>query len=283
MSSPADHEQLIAVDVDLRQLPVLQRVLDRQRVEIVEALQRVDLVGTRIGQPDPDELRTVGGAIDPFVDRDLANTTAMAVQIGGDDRHGCPDQRREADVQSIRARSGFRVSDFATNRACRDRPIRCRACIIEAPCRVLNARPCGVMGSSRRDRNALWARCSALRRREGAGLNSLAPWTRSSIPVLARMNVSRARPNSAACAGPCRAASNTLRWTNVDPPEHPSSTTPSNRGGSLPTSHAAFQRPIADEAQPSLDPLRYPRRRRNCNRCSSTPLRFGKTLCCLCR
>ena len=124
MGGPADDEQLIAVDVDLRQLPVLQRVLNRQRVEVVEALQRVDLVRTRIGQSDPDELRAIGGAIHPFVDRDLTNTTTMAVQIGGNDRHECPDQRRGADVQSIRVRSEFWASDSAINRAPRDRPMR---------------------------------------------------------------------------------------------------------------------------------------------------------------
>ncbi len=38
MGSSADDKQLIAVDVDLRQLPVLQRVFDRQRVEVIETL-----------------------------------------------------------------------------------------------------------------------------------------------------------------------------------------------------------------------------------------------------
>ena len=56
MCSPADDEQLVAIDVDLRQLAVLQRILDRKRVKIVEVLQRFDLFRTRIGQPDPDEL-----------------------------------------------------------------------------------------------------------------------------------------------------------------------------------------------------------------------------------
>jgi len=61
MGGAADNEQLIAVDIDLRQLPVLERILDGERVQPIELLEGVDIVDARISQPDPDELRPVGG------------------------------------------------------------------------------------------------------------------------------------------------------------------------------------------------------------------------------
>ena len=56
MGGAGDDEQLVAIDVDLGQLVGLERVLDRQRMEVVLLLQDAHLLDGRVGDADPDEL-----------------------------------------------------------------------------------------------------------------------------------------------------------------------------------------------------------------------------------
>jgi hypothetical protein len=88
MRGAADDEQLIAVYIDLRQLAVLERVLNRKRMQAVQSAQGLDLVATRVRQADPDELGAVVGTMHALVDRDLTNPATMAVQISGNDGQG---------------------------------------------------------------------------------------------------------------------------------------------------------------------------------------------------
>ena len=83
---PRDHEQLRTVMLGLGRVALAQRVLDRERVQPVLDAEPFHLLGGRLDQPDPVELRprrrgAVGRqvAIDHF---------AIAVAPGGDDRHG---------------------------------------------------------------------------------------------------------------------------------------------------------------------------------------------------
>ena len=79
MRGAPNHEELVAIDVDLGQLPVLQRILHRKRMETVELPELIHLLRARIGQPDPDELRPIDWAVDALVDGDLAYPAAMPV------------------------------------------------------------------------------------------------------------------------------------------------------------------------------------------------------------
>src|SRR3954469_15151706 len=87
MRSSPDDEQLIAIDIDLWELPVLQRVLDGQGVKSVERLQLLDFLRTWVREADPDELRSIAEAIDPLANGNLSHPMPVAVEIGSNYRH----------------------------------------------------------------------------------------------------------------------------------------------------------------------------------------------------
>ena len=64
------HEQLVAIDVELRQLVCEERVLDRQRVQVVILLELAQLRLARLEQSDPDEFGAIGRTADRLIQRD---------------------------------------------------------------------------------------------------------------------------------------------------------------------------------------------------------------------
>lgn len=81
------HEQLVAIDVELRQLVCEERVLDRQRVQVVILLELAQLRLARLEQSDPDEFGAIGRTTDGLIQRDRADPLAIAIETGGDDAH----------------------------------------------------------------------------------------------------------------------------------------------------------------------------------------------------
>ena len=108
MGGAGDDEQLVAIDVELGKLVGLERVLDRQRMEVVLLLQEVQLGVGRVGDADPDELGLVLGARDLLVDRHLANALAVTIEKGGDDAHAAFVRW----VEAVIAGMGNRVSCY---------------------------------------------------------------------------------------------------------------------------------------------------------------------------
>src|SRR3982750_4659571 len=80
-------EQLITVDVDLRQLVSVDRILDGKWMKAILCLQGPHFLARRIADADPHEFRFVRRAVDPLVDGDRANALAVAVKKSGDDSH----------------------------------------------------------------------------------------------------------------------------------------------------------------------------------------------------
>ena len=81
------HEQLVAIDVELWQLVCEERVLDRQRVQVVILLELAQLRLARLEQSDPDEFRAIGCTADRLIERDRTDPLAIAIETGGDDAH----------------------------------------------------------------------------------------------------------------------------------------------------------------------------------------------------
>src|ERR1700722_1046020 len=81
------HEQLVAIDVQLWQLVCEERVLDRQRVQVVILLELTQLRLARLEQSDPDEFGAIGCTTDRLIKRDRADPLAIAIETGGDDAH----------------------------------------------------------------------------------------------------------------------------------------------------------------------------------------------------
>src|SRR5689334_21660730 len=88
------HEQLVAIDVELWQLMCEERVLDRQRVQVVILLELAQLRLARLEQSDPDEFGAIGRTADGLIERDRADPLAIAIETGGDDAHRGPYPKR---------------------------------------------------------------------------------------------------------------------------------------------------------------------------------------------
>ena len=82
-----DHEQLVAIDVELWQLVCEERVLDRQRVQVVILLELAQLRFARLEQSYPDKFGAIGCTADRLIERDRADPLAIAIETGGDDAH----------------------------------------------------------------------------------------------------------------------------------------------------------------------------------------------------
>ena len=81
------HEQLVAIDVELWQLVCEERILDRQRVQVVILLELAQLRLARLEQSDPDEFGAIGCTADRLIERDRAAPLTIAIETGGDDAH----------------------------------------------------------------------------------------------------------------------------------------------------------------------------------------------------
>ena len=81
------HEQLVAIDVELWQLMCEERVLDRQRVQVVILLELAQLRLARLEQSDPHEFGAIGRTADGLIQRDRADPLAIAIETSGDDTH----------------------------------------------------------------------------------------------------------------------------------------------------------------------------------------------------
>src|SRR5205085_2175938 len=92
-------EDLVAINVDLGKLIGLGRVLDGERVEVVDLLERRQLLRRGIGDTDPDEFVLVLRARNALVDRDFADALSVPVKIGGDNGHTAPRRLRRRDYQ----------------------------------------------------------------------------------------------------------------------------------------------------------------------------------------
>jgi len=66
----------------------------------------VHLLFGRIGDADPDEFALFLGAVDLLVDRDRPDPLPVAVEVGGDDRHG-PFYGRQATAPRRGVGEGF--------------------------------------------------------------------------------------------------------------------------------------------------------------------------------
>ena len=88
MRRARDHEQLVAIQIDLGQLVRLDGVLHRQRMKIICARQGLHFFDRGVGYANPDKFGLVGGAIDPFVDCQGAHALTIAVEKGGYHGHG---------------------------------------------------------------------------------------------------------------------------------------------------------------------------------------------------
>jgi hypothetical protein len=84
-----DDEQLVVVDIDLWQLVALDRIFDRQRVEVIIVREAMHFLGGRSGDADPHELALDIAAVDPLVDRHLPDAVPVTIEEGGDDGHAC--------------------------------------------------------------------------------------------------------------------------------------------------------------------------------------------------
>src|SRR4029077_15220976 len=81
------HEQLVAIYVQLWQLVCEERVLDRQRVQVVILLKLAQFRLGRLEQSDPDEFGAIGCTADRLIERDRADPLAISIETGGDDAH----------------------------------------------------------------------------------------------------------------------------------------------------------------------------------------------------
>src|ERR1700733_15238257 len=81
------YEHLVAIDVELWQLVCEERVLDRQRVQVVILLELAQLRLARLEQSDPDEFGPIGCTADRLIQRDRADPLAISIETGGDDGH----------------------------------------------------------------------------------------------------------------------------------------------------------------------------------------------------
>ena len=81
------HEQLVAIDVKLWQLVCEERVLDRQRVQVVILLELAQLRLARLEQSDPDKFGAIGCTADRLIERDRTDPLTIAIETGGDDAH----------------------------------------------------------------------------------------------------------------------------------------------------------------------------------------------------
>src|ERR1700722_14458681 len=79
------HEQLVAIDVQLWQLVCEERVLDRQRVQVVILLELTQLRLARLEQSDPDKFGAIGCTAHWVIERDRTDPLALAIETGGDD------------------------------------------------------------------------------------------------------------------------------------------------------------------------------------------------------
>ena len=104
MSRAGDDEQLVAEDIDLRQLAALDGVLHSEGMEIVALAERLQFVRLRIDQADPDEIRLVVGTADPLVDIHGPDAASVAVEMGRDHGHGV--ESCDGDVEVARAGTG---------------------------------------------------------------------------------------------------------------------------------------------------------------------------------
>ena len=89
MRRARDHEQLIAENVDLRQLMRLQCIFDGQRMQAVLLGKCPQLSLGRLEKPHPDKLRFLVGARGGFVNRDWPYLAAITVEKCGDNAHRC--------------------------------------------------------------------------------------------------------------------------------------------------------------------------------------------------
>src|ERR1700748_825890 len=80
-------EKLGAIDVELWQLVCEERILDRQRMQVVILLELAQLRLARLEQSDPDKFGAIGCAADRLIERDRADSLAIAIETGGDDAH----------------------------------------------------------------------------------------------------------------------------------------------------------------------------------------------------
>ena len=77
------HEQVRVVPVDLRSLPVEQRVLDLVGVQAELVLQHQEVVAVRVAQVEPDRGRAVGQVVADPLDREaLVDEPAFPVEPG---------------------------------------------------------------------------------------------------------------------------------------------------------------------------------------------------------
>ena len=77
------HEQVGVVAVDLRPLPVEQRVLDRDRVQPELLLQHREVAAVRVTQVEPDDRRAVGQVVaDPLHRKALGDQAPVLVHPG---------------------------------------------------------------------------------------------------------------------------------------------------------------------------------------------------------
>ena len=82
-----DEEERIAVDLELRPLMRVDRVLDRQLVQLELAAHGVELLDRRLEEPDPDEGVGVAGRVVGVLESELALTAASVLVHGAVDDH----------------------------------------------------------------------------------------------------------------------------------------------------------------------------------------------------
>ena len=115
-----DDEQLVAIDVELWQLVCEERVLDRQRVQLVVLLELAQLRLARLEQSDPDEFGAIGCTADRLIERDRADPLAIAIETSGDNAHRDRLSEAPRDAAATHDRDGGNV------RSGREHDVFCR-------------------------------------------------------------------------------------------------------------------------------------------------------------
>ena len=87
MGGSSYDEELLAIDVDLRQLMRPERVLHRERVEVEPGLERAEFFLRGVGQADPHELGVPQLQALGRLERDAADPRSVAVDMAGHDAH----------------------------------------------------------------------------------------------------------------------------------------------------------------------------------------------------
>ena len=92
MGGAGDHEELVAIDVDLGELARRERVLDRQGMKIEAVLQDAKLFRVRLVQADPGKLARRQFQALGRMEIDLPQPPSVGIDIGGNDAHPTTDR-----------------------------------------------------------------------------------------------------------------------------------------------------------------------------------------------